>query len=266
MTNLPYQLDRTVVIHAAPETVFRFFTDSARWAKWWGTGYTIDPRAGGKVFILHPGAVEVSGEVLEIRPPERIVFTYGFASGKPIPPGSSRVTIRLEPVPSGTRLQLLHEFAEAAPRDEHIQGWRFQLSLFSNVVTNEVYANAASVVDEWFAAWIISDEQARQKALAKIVTPGIQFRDRFSLLDGIDDLTSHIGASQRFMPGMSLERKGNVRHCQGTVLADWIAKGPDGQPRMDGTSVCVWTGRADRIGYGRYFLKLVRSLICSIQL
>jgi uncharacterized protein YndB with AHSA1/START domain len=104
MTNLPYQLNRTVVIHAAPETVFRFFTDSERWAKWGGTGSTIDPRPAGKVYIRHPGAVEVTGEVMEISPPERIVFTYGFVSGKPIPPGSSRVTIRLEPVPSGTRL------------------------------------------------------------------------------------------------------------------------------------------------------------------
>jgi hypothetical protein len=111
------------------------------------------------------------------------------------------------------------------------------LSLFSNVAANEVYSNAASVVDDWFAAWIISDEQARQKALAKIVTPGIQFRDRFSLLDGIDDLTSHIGASQRFMPGFRLERKGDVRHCQGTVLADWVARSSDGQERMSGTSV-----------------------------
>jgi len=240
MTNLPYRVDRSVVIHAAPDTVFRFFTDSARWAKWWGAGSTIDPQPGGKVYILQPGAVEVSGEVLEISPPERIVFTYGFATGKPIPPGSSRVTILLEAVPSGTRLQLKHEFAEAAPRDEHIQGWRFQLSLFSNVVANEVYANAASVVDDWFAAWIISDEQERKTALAKIVTPGIQFRDRFSLLDGIDDLTAHIGASQRFMPGMRLERKGDIRHCQGTVLADWIAIGPDGQPRMNGTNVFIF--------------------------
>lgn len=241
MTNLPnhlpYRVDRTVVIHAVPETVFQFFTDSERWAKWWGTGSTIDPRPGGKVYIRHPGAVEVEGEVMEISPPERIVFTYGFVSGKPMPPGSSRVTIRLEPVPSGTRLNLQHEFAEAAPRDEHIQGWRFQLSLFSNVVANEVYANAATVVDNWFAAWIIPDEQTREAALAKIVTPGITFRDRFSLLDGMADLTSHIGASQRFMPGMRLERKGDVRHCQGTVLADWVARSSDGQEKMSGTSV-----------------------------
>jgi hypothetical protein len=95
-------------------------------------------------------------------------------------------------------------------------------------------------VDDWFAAWIIADEQARQMALAKIVTPDIQVRDRFSLLNGIDDLTSHIAASQRFMTGFRWERKGDIRHCQGTALADWIAIGPDGQPRMNGTNVFIF--------------------------
>lgn len=240
MTPLPYQLDRTVVIHASPETVFRFFTDSARWAAWWGAGSTIDARTGGRVYIRHPGAVEVLGEVLEVSPGERIVFSYGYANGKPMPVGASRVTIRLEPHPSGTQLHLLHEFAEPAPRDEHIQGWRFQLSLFSNVVANEVYANAASVVDQWFAAWILDDDMAREETLAKVVTPTIRFRDRYSLLDGMTDLIAHIGASRRFMPGVGLERRGDVRHCQGTVLADWVARSGDGIEKMSGTSVFVF--------------------------
>src|SRR6202043_2187402 len=106
MPDLPYDLERTVVIKAKPETVFRFFTDSARWASWWGAGSTIDAQPGGKVYIRHPNAVEALGEVLEVRPPERIVFSYGFVSGKPMPPGSSRVTIRLEPDEDGTRLHL----------------------------------------------------------------------------------------------------------------------------------------------------------------
>ena len=143
MQELPYHLDRTVVIHAKPETVFRFFTDSARWASWWGAGSTIDPKPGGKVYIRHANGIESAGKVEEVQPGEKIVFTYGFVSGKPIPAGSSRVTIRLEPVDAGTRLHLVHEFAEAGPRDEHVQGWRFQLSLFSNVVANEVFADAA---------------------------------------------------------------------------------------------------------------------------
>lgn len=237
MPEFPYSLNRTVLIQARPETVFRFFTDSARWAAWWGAGSTIDAQPGGKVYIRHPNGIESLGEVLEVRPPESISFTYGFATGQPIPPGASRVTISLHPDQAGTRLHLLHEFAEAGARDEHVQGWRFQLSLFANAVANEVYADAANAVDAWFNAWVISDSAAREETLAQIVTPQIRFRDRYSLLDGMADLTAHIAAAQRFMPGIGLKRKGNVRHCQGTVLADWIAAGSDGIERMTGTSV-----------------------------
>jgi len=238
--DLPHYLDRTVVIRARPEAVFRFFTDSERWAKWWGAGSTIEATPGGKVYVRHPNGVESSGEVLEVSPPWEIVFTYGFVSGKPIPPGSSRVTIRLEQDAAGTRLHLRHEFAETGPRDEHLQGWRFQLSLFSNAVANEVYAEAGNAVDDWFAAWAIPHDAARSDAFAKIAAPGICFRDRFSALHGLEDLNSHAGASQRFMPGMGLQRKGPVRQCQGSVLADWVASGSDGKERMSGTSVLVF--------------------------
>ena len=155
-------------------------------------------------------------------------------------PGSSRVTIRLEPDAAGTRLHLRHWFAEDGPRHEHVQGWRFQLSLFGNAVANEAYATAQNTVHGWFAAWTIADAGLREEALAQIVSPGVQFRDRFSLLDGLDGLVAHIGAALRFMPGMGLERKGEVRHCQGTVLADWRAVGSDGIERMGGTSVFVF--------------------------
>src|SRR5580693_2250302 len=104
MPELPYNLDRTVVIRAKRETVFQFFTDSSRWASWWGAGSTIDAKPGGKVYIRHANGVESVGEVLEVQAPERIAFTYGFATGQPIPPGSSRVTIHLQPHESGTRL------------------------------------------------------------------------------------------------------------------------------------------------------------------
>src|SRR5260221_10160129 len=217
MPELPYQLDRTVVIRAKPKTVFRFFTDSARWASWWGAGSTIDAKPGGKVYIRHPNGIETLGEVLDVREPERIEFTYGFVSGKPMPPGASRVTIRLVPDEAGTRLHLQHEFGEANVRDEHVQGWRFQLSLFANAVANEAYAGAEGTVDAWFGAWVIAEDKAREEALAKIVTPGIRFRDRFSLLDGIADLTAHISASRRFIPGIGLRQKGDVRHSQRLV-------------------------------------------------
>jgi uncharacterized protein YndB with AHSA1/START domain len=249
MPDLPFHLDRTVVIRANPEIVFRFFTDSARWASWWGAGSTIDAMPGGAVYILHPGAVEVRGEVLEVDHDRRIVFTYGYVSGNPMPPGASRVTITMEPDPEGTRLHLLHEFAEAASRDIHLQGWRFQLSLFGNVAANEAYVNAQAAVDAWFGAWVAADTDARNEILARVATPEVRFRDRYSLLAGAADVTAHIAAAQRFMPGIGLKRKGDVRHCQGTVLADWTAAGPDGVERMTGTSVFVFSpdGRIDSV-------------------
>ena len=235
--NLPFALDRTVTIHAQPATVFSFFTDSDRWASWWGTGSTIDAKVGGRVFIRYPGGIEASGEVLEVTPPERIVFTYGFVSGQPIAPGSSLVTIRLESASLGTRLRLVHEFAEAAVRDEHVQGWRYQLSVFGNVATNLANADAAAMVDAWFAAWSEQDAAARERQLQRIASVDVGFRDRVSLLDGIADLVPHIGAAQRFMGDARLVRDGDVQHCQGTVLANWVAAGPDGRELRRGTNV-----------------------------
>jgi uncharacterized protein YndB with AHSA1/START domain len=240
--NLPHRLDRTVVIQAAPQTVFSFFTDNDRWASWWGTGSTIEPKAGGRVYIRHPNGIESSGEVVEVQPPTRMVFTYGFNSGKPIAPGNSRVTISLEPAGDGTRLDLLHEFAEPAVRDEHIQGWRYQLSVFGNVVADLVNAGASDLVDAWFAVWSETNPAAREAKLSAIATADVTFRDRFGLLDGIVDLVPHIGAAQRFMPDMRFERQGDVRHCQGMVLADWVARAGDGRERGSGTNVFILRG------------------------
>jgi uncharacterized protein YndB with AHSA1/START domain len=239
MSSLPHRLDRTIVIAARPDTVFRYFTDSSRWAAWWGAGSTIEGRAGGRVYIRHPNGVESAGEVVEIAPPRKIVFTYGFVSGTPMPPGASRVSIRLDAHERGTELHLVHEFAEPAARDEHVQGWRYQLAVFGNVVADEANAGAAAKVDGWFEAWSAKTDAACEEGMARIAAPGVRFRDRFSLVDGMADLLPHLAAARRFMPGLRLVRAGDVRHCQGTVLADWVALAADGQEKGRGTNVFV---------------------------
>jgi uncharacterized protein YndB with AHSA1/START domain len=234
---LPHHLDRTLVIRAPRDIVFSFFTDSSRWASWWGAGSTIDPVEGGQVYIRHPNGVEAGGEVLEMSAPDRISFSYGFASGIPMPIGASRVTIVCEAQGEATRVCLHHAFAEAAPRDEHVQGWRFQLSLFANIVTRLVHAGAAEKVDTWFSAWAEPDAATREAMLASVAVPAVQFRDQYSCLDGMSEVLPHIAAAQRFMPGLRLQRDGDVQHCQGTVLARWTATGADGASRGSGTNV-----------------------------
>jgi hypothetical protein len=168
------------------------------------------------------------------------VFTFGYASGTPIPPDGSRVTIRLDGHPTGTLLQLTHEFDDIQPRDEHIQGWRFQLSLFANLIADTVNKGATSLVDQWFATWSEPDGATRARTLATIAVPDVQFGDKFSCIKGADELSAHLSAAQRFMPGMRLERRGELRHCQWHVLADWVAVGSNGQERGRGTNLFVF--------------------------
>jgi len=211
MSALPYQLDRTVVIRATPETVFRFFTDPVRWSAWWGAGSTIDARPGGRLRIRHPNGAEVTGEVLEVRPPEHVVFTYAYGTDALVPAGTSSVTIQLARHAAGTRLHLCHEFADEAARDEHVQGWRYQLALFTNVAVDEVNRDAAEAVDAWFDAWAEPDADVRMEVLERFAVRDLQFRDRVSNIEGLDDLNPHISAAQRFMPGIRMRRAGGVR-------------------------------------------------------
>lgn len=238
MTTLDHALERTVHIRARRETVFRYFTDSERFAAWWGEGSRIEPRPGGEVFIRYPNGVEASGKVVEIAPVERIVFTFGYlAPDKPVPPGGSRVALTLQEDAGGTLVRLRHELPSAAARDAHVPGWRYQLALFANVVARDEHRDLGDRIDRFFAAWTEPDPERRRAALADIVDPGVGFRDPYACTDGLDDLVEHISASQMHMPGVRLERRGDPRHCQGTALVDWVARAGDDREVGSGTNV-----------------------------
>lgn len=234
---LPHALERVVLIRAPREGVFRYFTDSRRFAAWWGAGSSIEPTPGGAVRIRYPNGVEVAGEVLAIEPPERIVFSYGYVSGRPIPVGASRVTVELAEDPAGTRLALRHEFDGASARDQHVQGWRYQLALFANVVADQQFAGAAERIDAWLAAWAEPDAARRRERFAALADGEVVFADRFACVAGLDDLVAHVGAVQQFFPGATLERVGDVLHCQGTAVADWRSRAADGAESGRGTNV-----------------------------
>jgi len=237
-----HTLERSISIRAPRDLVFRFFTDTPRWASWWGQGSTIEGRVGGRVVIRFPGGNEVVGEVVQLNRPEQITFTYGYTSGAPIAPSASRVTIRLEPVAEGTRVHLLHEFADAAAMQLHVQGWRYQLSLFGNVVADEAHAQSSQTVDAWFAMWSNPEADERRQQFDRLAAPNISIRDRFSAIDGANDVRAHIDAVHTFMPGFVLRRDGSVRHCQGQLLADWKSEGADGNARAAGVNVFTLTG------------------------
>ena len=123
--NLPHRLDRTLLIHARRETVFRFFTGSTRWASWWGEGSSIDPRPGGRYRIgntLPDGTVVwISGELVVVDRPRTLAFTWGVEPAA----ATERVTVRFEPLADGTEIILTHERITTEPaRESHALGWR----------------------------------------------------------------------------------------------------------------------------------------------
>jgi uncharacterized protein YndB with AHSA1/START domain len=256
MNDKSMMVEREVHIRAKRGTVFRYFTDSSRFAAWWGEGSSIDPRPRGKVQIRYPNGVTAGGEVVEMVEGSRIVFTYGYDDPeKPIARGGSTVTITLQDAPggahtgTGTLLRLEHRVDSAAVRDAHVPGWRFQLSVFANVVAADEAGAVAELVDRWFAC--ISGACA--DALDVIVTDDVELRDRFACITGKEDLRAHLAASRMHTPDVQLERDGEPRFCQGTALVDWVARKTKGNESVaSGTNVFeIEGGRvASVIGFG----------------
>ena len=115
-------------IAAPPEVVFAYFTDPARMVDWMGVAAVLDPRPGGTFRIEPNGRDVVIGECLELEPPRRVVFSWGFAGPDAIvAAGSTRVEVTLEPDGEGTWLVLLHHDLPDALRDPHAEGWAHYL-------------------------------------------------------------------------------------------------------------------------------------------
>ncbi len=133
MTGEP--LIKEIVIAASPEEIFPFLTQRDRLLQWMGLAAEIDARPGG-VFQVDPNTVDViRGEFVEVIPPRRVVFTWGWREpGHPVPAGSTRVEIDLLPHAEGTLLRLSHFGLPGGMRDRHDMGWTHYLRRLATVV------------------------------------------------------------------------------------------------------------------------------------
>ena len=246
MNKLLHSLDRSVVIRAPRAVVFRYFTDAARFAQWWGPGSTIRGEVGAEVVIRYPNQIVARGTVTAIEPDRRIVFTYGYENSHPdLPPGRSLVTVELADDLEGTRLSFRHDFETEALRDLHVAGWRYHLAVFANVVANEAHADAAARVDEWFAAWAETDAARRGELLRACTTEDVIVQDAWACVRGRDDLDGHIANCHVHLPGQRLRVAAPPRHCQGTLLVDWTPAVAGAPPAATGGGTSVVRLAAD---------------------
>jgi uncharacterized protein YndB with AHSA1/START domain len=111
-------------IAATPETVFSYLTDPAKFVAWMGSRAELDPRPGGR-FRIEVGADNAAaGEYMEVDPPHRLVFSWGWEGSEAVPPGSTTVEITVAPAGSGSLLRLRHlGLPTTGQRDLHQAGW-----------------------------------------------------------------------------------------------------------------------------------------------
>ena len=128
-------IERELLIAAAPETVWELLADPRQIVRWMGQAATFDLRRGGQYEIdVVPGHV-AAGEFVEIDPPRRFVYTWGWKSeGTLVPPGSTTVIFDLLPREGGTLLRFSHR---GLPTPEsvasHTHGWEHYLERLAAV-------------------------------------------------------------------------------------------------------------------------------------
>jgi uncharacterized protein YndB with AHSA1/START domain len=118
-----------LVIHAPADAVFQHFTDPKLFGLWMAEGATLEPTPGGVVRWTHPNGDTVSGRYVEVDPPRRLVFTYGWERAEvEIPPGSTTVEIDLVTLQDGaTLVTLVHRGLDDGAAEAHQGGWQHYL-------------------------------------------------------------------------------------------------------------------------------------------
>lgn len=141
-------VEREIAIAASPETVWELLAQESEAVKWMGQSATFDLRPGGMYRVeVIPGNT-ARGEFVEIDPPRRLVYTWGWEPGSQssVGPGSSTIEFDLTPDGKGTLLRFRHS---DLPNDEavvsHGHGWDHYLGRL---------ATAASGADPGADPWL----------------------------------------------------------------------------------------------------------------
>jgi uncharacterized protein YndB with AHSA1/START domain len=142
MSDIETRLQITRIFTASPEAVFDHWLDVESLKQWMcAPGMTVaevqvDARVGGQFrFDMRADDGQIhqhTGEYLEIKRPERLVFSWQSAlAGE----DGSRVTVEFEPHPEGCRLVLTHErLPDMAAVQQHAMGWEGILANLSDSV------------------------------------------------------------------------------------------------------------------------------------
>jgi uncharacterized protein YndB with AHSA1/START domain len=138
---------------APREQVYRTWTEPDLFKRWFtppgnaSVTAELDVRPGGEYRItlerteLVPGRSYIVGNYLEVDPPERLVFTFGWEEPPPVEglealsALDSRVTVLFRDLGSSTEVSITHERLDTDElRDFHRWGWTTTLDQLERIV------------------------------------------------------------------------------------------------------------------------------------
>ncbi len=116
-------IEKSVLVPLGTDETFALLTEPERLRRWMAVAARVDLRAGGGYrWTAVPGA-NAGGTFVEVEPGTRLVYTFGWEGDDALPPGSSTVTVTLEPAAGGTTVRLVHEGLTSDQEQGHVSGW-----------------------------------------------------------------------------------------------------------------------------------------------
>ena len=122
-----------VYIRTTPEKVFRALTEPEVTRQYWSQENISDWKPGSPwkhVAADGSGTVRLVGEVVEHKPPRRLVITWAFPADAANKAKHTRVTFDIEPIEDMVRLTVTHDELEPGSDMERgiMEGWPRVLS------------------------------------------------------------------------------------------------------------------------------------------
>ena len=169
---------------APPDRVFAAFVEKSLMQAWYGPENMtvphceVDARVGGKYRVeMHApsGAVHVlTGEFKEIRPPDRLVYTWGWLNGAGRGP-ETIVTLTFTGRDGGTDLVLEQSgFVNEDARERHDHGWRTSLNALEAALDGrpKPQTPAPTILGDYRSSYVRSARMAfEEKGIAYALQP-----------------------------------------------------------------------------------------------
>lgn len=111
-----------IEIEAPPDQVFDYFVQPELLVRWMGDFARLEPTSGG-LFSVDINGVLIRGTYLRIERPGLIEIAWGEAGNHDMPPGSTRLIVRLTGRDNRTVVELEHHGLSAGELAKHSVGW-----------------------------------------------------------------------------------------------------------------------------------------------